>query len=100
MLSAELFETLSAIGSRIRSDSRPFGGIQLILCGDFFQLPPVPEKNGRCTQYCFESPTWEKLFMQTKDPLGKMLSLKRVFRQKDNDFLRILSEVSKFSDGV
>ena len=38
MLSAELFDILSFIGSRVRNDSRPFGGIQLILCGDFFQV--------------------------------------------------------------
>lgn len=41
MLSAEVFEKLSVIGQRARNDPRPFGGIQLILCGDFFQLPPV-----------------------------------------------------------
>ena len=38
MLSAELFDMLSFVGSRVRNDSRPFGGIQLILCGDFFQV--------------------------------------------------------------
>jgi len=32
---------------------QPFGGIQLILCGDFFQLPPVKAK-----LMAFESPVW------------------------------------------
>lgn len=41
MLSASFFEKLDRIGRSIRRDSRPFGGIQLILSGDFFQLPPV-----------------------------------------------------------
>ena len=41
MLSSTIFDLLSKVGSRIRNDNRPFGGIQLILCGDFFQLPPV-----------------------------------------------------------
>ena len=42
MLSAEMFDILlSIVGSRVRGDPRPFGGLQMILCGDFFQLPPV-----------------------------------------------------------
>lgn len=43
MLSAEIFDLLSFVGTQIRHDSRPFGGIQLVLCGDFFQLPPIGE---------------------------------------------------------
>jgi ATP-dependent DNA helicase PIF1 len=41
MLSAEMFDLLSTVGIRIRNDPRPFGGLQLVLCGDFFQLPPI-----------------------------------------------------------
>ena len=33
MLSGDMFDKLSKIGSRMRNDSRPFGGVQLILCG-------------------------------------------------------------------
>jgi ATP-dependent DNA helicase PIF1 len=33
MLSADLFDKLSTVGKRIRNDHRPFGGIQLVLCG-------------------------------------------------------------------
>ena len=38
MVSSETFEKLSFLGSRVRNDTRPFGGMQLILCGDFFQV--------------------------------------------------------------
>jgi ATP-dependent DNA helicase PIF1 len=41
MLSAEIFDLLSTVGGRMRNDPRPFGGVQLVLCGDFFQLPPI-----------------------------------------------------------
>jgi ATP-dependent DNA helicase PIF1 len=41
MLSAEMFDLLSEVGRVIRNDERPFGGMQIVLCGDFFQLPPV-----------------------------------------------------------
>ena len=41
-ISDEFFDKLDAIGRHIRQSDRAFGGIQLALCGDFYQLPPVP----------------------------------------------------------
>lgn len=41
MIDAALFEKLNAIAQFVRGSDLPFGGIQLIACGDFFQLPPV-----------------------------------------------------------
>ncbi|GAA5880174.1 hypothetical protein JCM3774_006074 [Rhodotorula dairenensis] len=43
MIGADLFTKLDVLGKLIRRDRRPFGGIQLVVSGDFFQLPPVPE---------------------------------------------------------
>lgn len=43
MIGADLFTKLDVLGKLIRMDRRPFGGIQLVVSGDFFQLPPVPE---------------------------------------------------------
>ncbi|KAA6402692.1 MAG: putative pif1 helicase Pfh1 [Streblomastix strix] len=43
MLDAQLFDKLESISRIIRDDYKPFGGIQLILCGDFYQLPPVAQ---------------------------------------------------------
>lgn len=44
--------------SRMKGSSRPFGGVQLVLCGDFFQLPPVGIGHGS-TRFCFEAKTWD-----------------------------------------
>jgi hypothetical protein len=38
MLSGELFENLEAAARKVRKNPAPFGGIQLIACGDFFQV--------------------------------------------------------------
>ncbi len=43
MLSEWFFEFLDVFLQIIRGDPRPFGGTQLVLCGDFFQMPPVDE---------------------------------------------------------
>ena len=53
MLDADLFEKLEFLCRHIRGNSHPFGGIQLILCGDFFQLPPVQGS------YIFKSPLYD-----------------------------------------
>lgn len=60
MLSAELFDKLSFIGSRVRNNPRPFGGLQLVLCGDFFQLPPIGV--GKNTHFCFDAKSWDEIF--------------------------------------
>ena len=41
MVSAELFDKLEFVARGVRGSCQPFGGIQLLLCGDFFQLKPV-----------------------------------------------------------
>jgi ATP-dependent exoDNAse (exonuclease V) alpha subunit len=41
MLSANTLDMIDRIVREIKNDQRPFGGMQVIFCGDFFQLPPV-----------------------------------------------------------
>lgn len=56
MLGAALFDTLNVIGQTVRQNfDLPFGGIQLIMIGDFLQLPPVKDK------FIFESETWKTM---------------------------------------
>lgn len=46
MLSPALFEKLDQIARYCRGNAQPFGGIQIVVCGDFFQLPPVEKVQG------------------------------------------------------
>lgn len=41
MVSAELFEELERRCRNVRGVDAPFGGLQLVLCGDFFQVRPA-----------------------------------------------------------
>ena len=45
MMSQKLFELLDSIGKAVRRNPRPFGGMQVIFSGDFYQLPPVGNKD-------------------------------------------------------
>ena len=61
MMSKKLFEALDKIGRTIREINKPFGGIQLIFLGDFYQLPPVRKDHDMDTdKYCFESDIWKQ----------------------------------------
>lgn len=53
MLDGELFDKLESMARKIRGNNQPFGGLQLVLAGDFCQLPPV----GKSPRYCFEAKT-------------------------------------------
>ena len=89
MMSQKLFEMLDAIGKAIRKNSRPFGGIQLIFSGDFYQLPPVGSKDEPETmKFCFESPLWFQTFS-----LENHISLTKIFRQNDPIYQRILNQI-------
>jgi ATP-dependent DNA helicase PIF1 len=89
MLSQKLFELLNNIGKIIRRNPKPFGGIQLIFCGDFYQLPPVgnfDEVESR--QFCFESMEWDKVF-----PLKNQIEFIKIFRQSDPEYIDILNQI-------
>ena len=75
MVDGDLFDKLEAIARAIRNNGRPFGGIQLVITGDFFQLPPVPDY-GRVSKFSFDASTWNTSIEHT-------IGLTQVFRQKD-----------------
>lgn len=78
MVDGDLFDKLEGIARVIRNNGRPFGGIQLVITGDFFQLPPVPDfdKKARDPKFAFEAGTWSTAIHHT-------IGLTEVFRQKD-----------------
>jgi ATP-dependent DNA helicase PIF1 len=89
MMSKKIFEMLDAIGKAVRKNVKPFGGIQLIFSGDFYQLPPVGNKDEpETTQFCFESPLWFETFAKSDH-----IMLKHIFRQSDAIYQRILNQI-------
>jgi ATP-dependent DNA helicase PIF1 len=88
MISQDIFEKLDGIGQIIRENSRPFGGIQLILLGDFYQLTPVEQNNNVSVKFCFESPIWSNC-------IDKVVNLTKIFRQTDSEYKEILNRIRK-----
>ena len=95
MLSGELFDRLSDHFSKIRNIAEPFGGIQLVLFGDFLQLQPienVEKTKDFCPALvlnrgmCFQSWSWEKLGI-------KYVELTQIFRQQDTHFSNLLGRI-------
>ncbi|KAJ5312588.1 hypothetical protein PENANT_c007G10586 [Penicillium antarcticum] len=86
MVDGDLFDKLEEIARRIRNNGRPFGGIQLVVTGDFFQLPPVPEGSNREAKFAFAAATWTTCIQHT-------ILLTNVFRQKDPEFADMLNEM-------
>lgn len=81
MMDIEMFSVIDYLARNIRGDYRPFGGIQVILCGDFFQLPPI--KSNKITGYLFQSETWQDLNLQ-------YCYLSEQHRQEQDDLLEVL----------
>ena len=89
MLSLKLFNMLNEIGKIVRKNPRPFGGIQLIFSGDFYQLPPVGNKDEPDTIcFCFESDNWNSIFSQ-----DCQIQLIKIFRQTDETYSSILNQI-------
>ena len=91
MLSRKIFELVEAIARQTRGSVAPFGGMQVIFTGDFFQLPPVgTDGEPETEQFCFESPIWKTVF-----PPDNNLELKTMFRQRDPIYINILQQVRR-----
>jgi ATP-dependent DNA helicase PIF1 len=87
MMSQKIFEILNSIGQKVRKDTRPFGGLQVIFSGDFYQLPPVAREEDQADiAFCFESLDWPTTF-----PV--VVQLKKIFRQTDETYTTILNQI-------
>lgn len=84
MVDAEFYDKLEAVARQLRGNDRPWGGLQIVATGDFFQLPPVPDRN-RVAKFAFEAEKWKDLHAT--------IQLTTVFRQKDEEFVEMLNQM-------
>ena len=93
MLSKKIFDVIEELGRATRLSSLPFGGLQVVFTGDFFQLPPVGNDGEPDSEkFCFESSKWPSVFKKENH-----IELKTIYRQNDPIYVEILSQIRKGS---
>ena len=85
MMDGKFMDLIDEIFQIMRKNTEPFGGVAVLFCGDFYQLPPVSAGDGG-GQFAFESQCWPKLHLTT-------VELGHVFRQDSDEFISILQRV-------
>ena len=85
MVSPNMFSSMDMILKAFKNNDKPFGGIQVILSGDFFQLPPI-SKNNDGKKFAWQSASWKELELQT-------CYLTKKYRQDDDKLIFILDEI-------
>ena len=85
MISALMLQCVEEICRNLRSEKKPFGGIQVIAAGSFLQLLPVPSANDK-GQYAFELKNFRKLFPHK-------FNLQTVHRQHQMDLINAINSL-------
>jgi ATP-dependent DNA helicase PIF1 len=85
MLSANRLDLIDLVCRTVRHNEHPFGGLQVVLSGDFFQLPPVA-RGAEDSRFAFESEVWMRMNL-------KICYLDEQYRQDDKKFLDVLNSL-------
>jgi len=81
-------DLIDQICRHMKNSDEPFGGLQVILCGDFFQLPPIARAGEPAAQFAYESEIW-------REANFKICYLEEQHRQTDSAFIKILNEIRR-----
>ena len=93
MVRADVFDAIDHTLRRVRRNSAPFGGVQLLVIGDLFQLSPVVKQDVEYilrefykSPYFFDSQVWTE---------SKMINIEliKVYRQEEQDFVDMLNSI-------
>ncbi|MFA5047833.1 MAG: helix-turn-helix domain-containing protein [Patescibacteria group bacterium] len=103
MLPPKTLDMVEAICRRVKKNPNPFGGLQVILVGDFFQLPPIIRSRSDNSQtsyldelserFAYGSTAWKAADL-------KVCYLSEQYRQDDQDYLELLSAIRSNSFGA
>ena len=84
MLDAQRLDLIDKVLRAIKDPFLAFGGLQIVVCGDFFQLPPVNNWN---SDFAYNAFSWEKANF-------KVCYLEKCYRQDtDQDFISLLNKI-------
>jgi ATP-dependent DNA helicase PIF1 len=93
MVRCDLLDVIDAILRSVRKNNSPFGGVQLLLIGDLYQLPPVTKREEwSFLRNAYPSPYFFDALVIRKNPLLQV-ELTQVFRQTEPEFINILNDI-------
>jgi len=89
------FDLLDKLARAFKKNDLPFGGMQIVLCGDFFQLPPVTRRGEPEALFIYRSRAWRDMNLV-------ICYLEEQHRQNDDNFLSVLNAIrnSEIDEGV
>lgn len=85
MMSPQMFDSIERLARAMKNSEQPFGGMQIILSGDFFQLPPIVRGSNEIA-FIDSSSAWKNMNI-------RVCYLDEQFRQKDLTLEKILKEI-------
>ena len=85
MVCGNYFQLMNNVAKIVRKNDKPFGGIQIVICGDFLQLPPITRR-GEEKYFSFQSQSWS-------ESIDISFELTQVMRQTDKQFIKILQNI-------
>lgn len=93
MVRCDLLDVIDAILRSVRKNNAPFGGVQLLLIGDLYQLPPVTKREDwSFLSRAYPSPYFFDSLVIRRNPVLQ-IELTTVFRQTEAEFIRILNDI-------
>lgn len=94
MVRADVMDAIDAILKSVRRNHQvPFGGVQLLLIGDLYQLPPVAKNDewNILKDYYNSTFFFDSLAIKEQQPL--LIELTKIYRQKEESFVQLLNKV-------
>lgn len=86
MLDADRLNLVDRVARVAKGSFKPFGGMQVVFCGDFFQLPPITKNKEQPARFAYHSTAWKELGL-------KVCYLHEQHRQGDEKFLKVLNAI-------
>lgn len=90
MLHAHRLDLVDRVTRAFKNSGHPFGGMQVVLCGDFFQLPPVSKAGGPPPLFVNRAKSWNEMGL-------KVCYLSEQYRQVDSEYLALLGAIRENS---
>lgn len=86
MLDHKRLDLVETVARFLKRNELPFGGLQVVLCGDFFQLPPISRNNEQVAKFAYYSDAWKSLKLKT-------CYLTESHRHTDSTYLALLNAI-------